>query len=564
MKPLRTPVYIPLSLTVIALFQCSSATDKCHCTIGINGETKISNLCGEQLCFGIETYICLPTGAQKLTPGSCAAIADAGNTDADGGDDSDGGSTSLDAGNNECLMRADEPDDAFTDSNCDGIDGTEATSLFVTSIGLDTNPGTKTHPMRTIQAALAKALSDDKHTILVARGDYEGLVTLMNGVSIYGGYDAANNWSRQAGALVSVRSNAEIDGRVLVLSGEYITVSTVLDGLNVVAGDAMTPGMSSFALSCTTCPSLTIRNSELSAGNGAAGAPGNKGLSGANGGDGGIGGNGTIDGPLPGEGGVGGPSTCDSTGGIGGTGGAEGANAGSSGGEGTGGTRGGDGGTGGDPGASGGAGWHGVAGETGINGAPGAGGALMSKTWIGASGQNGTSGAAGKSGGGGGGGGGQGCLTCNNGAGNGGGGGGAAGCPGLGGAGGTAGGASIGLLLVDSMGFTLSSSKVSSKNGGAGGAGGNGGLGGQGGNGAPGGQVGVSEIGAGGQGGNGGNGGNGGHGGGGAGGPSFAIAMSNSSVAFTGNELKHGSGGVGGASMGQTGQAGAAEYTFSF
>lgn len=466
--------------------------------------------------------------------------------------------------NDECRKLADEPDEAFTDTNCDGIDGSEATSMFVTNDGLDTNPGTKTQPMRTLQAALAKAVAQGKRSLLVARGDYEGPITLVNGVSIYGGYDATKNWTRQAGTLVKISSNSEVGGQVVVLDGKNINVATVLDGLQIVAGDALTVGTSSYALTCTTCPALTVRNSDFTAGNGAPGAAGTAGVAGMAGGDGGNGGNGAIDGAQAGAGGLAGYSTCDAAGGLGGQGGAEGANPGAAGGVGAGGTPGGSAGQGGDPGTSGGAGQHGMAGGAGTAGSSGSGGTLVAGVWVGTAGGNGTAGTAGKGGGGGGGGGGQGCLTCNNGAGNGGGGGAAGGCPGTGGQGGTAGGASVGIFLVDSTGFTLSKSKVASKAGGAGGAGGQGGTGGQGGNGGTGGMVGTNEIGAGGQGGNGGIGGTGGHGGGGAGGPSYAIALSNSDAPTEGNQLSHGNGGIGGPSMGQAGQPGPSGNTITF
>ena len=55
---------------------------------------------------------------------------------------------------------ADEPDvPAFEDTNCDGIDGDEGGAIFVTPIGDDANPGTRSQPKRTFGSAVAAAFA---------------------------------------------------------------------------------------------------------------------------------------------------------------------------------------------------------------------------------------------------------------------------------------------------------------------------------------------------------------------------------------------------------------------
>ncbi len=93
----------------------------------------------------------------------------------------DGGTCSKVAGD-------DLPDDEFKDSNCDGIDGDLDQAIFVSVNGLDTNQGTKEQPMRTIQAALSRAVTNAKASVYVSEGDYVGPLTLVNGVPVYGGY----------------------------------------------------------------------------------------------------------------------------------------------------------------------------------------------------------------------------------------------------------------------------------------------------------------------------------------------------------------------------------------
>ena len=70
-----------------------------------------------------------------------------------------------------CETAVDNPDDAFADTNCDGIDGDASASVFVDKLnGLNTNPGTKDLPVATIMKALEIAQEQDKKHILVGTG----------------------------------------------------------------------------------------------------------------------------------------------------------------------------------------------------------------------------------------------------------------------------------------------------------------------------------------------------------------------------------------------------------
>jgi hypothetical protein len=92
----------------------------------------------------------------------------------------------------------DLPDDGFTDANCDGIDGDASAAIFVAKTGNDVNAGTQNAPVATIATALSKATLLGKQQIYVSEGIYDGRVVLVNGISIYGGYSAANGWKRSA------------------------------------------------------------------------------------------------------------------------------------------------------------------------------------------------------------------------------------------------------------------------------------------------------------------------------------------------------------------------------
>ena len=100
----------------------------------------------------------------------------------------------------------DSPDAAFTDANGDGIDGMRCGPIFVDVLtGSDQNPGTIVQPKRTIGAAIAAAKSfSPVRSVYVSKGAYNEVVTLLAGVDVHGGYDAANGWARSAANQTSI------------------------------------------------------------------------------------------------------------------------------------------------------------------------------------------------------------------------------------------------------------------------------------------------------------------------------------------------------------------------
>ena len=88
----------------------------------------------------------------------------------------------------------DRPDLAFTDTNCDGIDGDKANAVFVSSTAPnDDGSGTLANPKKLITSAIALAAADGKD-VYVTGGNFPGTLALADGVSVYGGYtpDFAN------------------------------------------------------------------------------------------------------------------------------------------------------------------------------------------------------------------------------------------------------------------------------------------------------------------------------------------------------------------------------------
>lgn len=462
----------------------------------------------------------------------------------------------------------DLPDEGFIDSNCDGIDGTESAAIFVATSGNNANPGTKLLPVQTIAMGISRAIAQGKSQIYVSMGVYATKVTISNGISIYGGYNAGANWGRSAYYTTIIQNSLPQSGRISALEGANITTPTIVDRVSIQTGNAIGTGIHNYAVYCLSCTALTISNSLINSGNGSSGANGFPGVNGTNGVAGSNGNGGSCSSNVTATGGSGGIFACT----TGATNGGNGGNGGYGNQNGTNGTNGalsgggfGIGGAGGTLGnnSSGNPGANGTDGQNGANGVGGSGGnsgGISGNFWFTNNGSDGATGARGGGGGAGGGGGGF-FVVVDIGTGNGGGGGGAGGCPGTGGRGGLGGGASFGMLLVSSTGIILTNNIITSGNGGTGGNGGIAGTGGLGSNGGIGASVCTSSVGKGGNGGAGGDGGAGGGGGGGAGGPSFSIGRYGTTVSILGNTLSFGNGGaggIGGASGGNPGGTGSA------
>jgi hypothetical protein len=488
----------------------------------------------------------------------------------------------------ECtyLGADDLPDADMIDRNCDGIDGDAANSVFVDVENGDDEDnilGDMRHPFKTINAAINFSFGKpNKPPVLVSKGQYQEQIVMRDGVSIYGAYDAANNWSRD---LARNRTSIVWAGQeplaVRAVIAENITSQTVIQGFNIRAQGSVQQSGSSYGIFVFQVNSgLVIEHNEIQSGNGMDGKNGLAGKHGFNGETGGVGSASfeynkcsvcicNIQAWSTMRPGTGGASPCGATGGTGGIGGKR-KEAGFAGEQGK--VNGGAGGIGGcaQESASCKNGRSGSPGSDGVNGSNGGGGLAVGALnpnglWVPGSGANGDDGQDGKGGGGGGGGGGDTDDWCRS-AGGAGGGGGGGGCAGTGGEGGTGGGGSFGIFVTDGKPIIRNNVIMA----GYGGNGGQGGLGGEGGNGGNGGLGGTQTeqdpetLGAGGNGGKGGKGGNGGAGGGGAGGASFAIYIlgASSDPICTDNELNPGGGGLGGqggagaANKGQDGPAG--------
>jgi hypothetical protein len=419
-----------------------------------------------------------------------------------------------------------------------------AKRVYVSMDGNDANAGSAAAPKKTVQAAIDQAIADGSD-VYVESGNYAETITVRNGVSVYGGFlRSGATWLRDVAVYTTIIDSGN-HSAMTATGASNLTI----DGLTVIAADALMPGTSSTAILIRGGTGLDITNNILWAGNGADGASGDRGTRGARGKDGS-----TVGGNTQG-GGSGGAAVGSgfAKSGAGGKGGDGGGAAGGNGGKGSGGGSGSSGkvagggggaggsgnqadnGSGGDPGKTGLAGGHGAAGK--------AVGILSPAGYEVSNGGKGGIGGGGS--GGGGGGGGEGSTFTKGTGGGGGSSGGAGGNPGGGGQGG---GGSFGIVVTNgAANVTIAGNTITTRDGGSGGGGAVGGGGG------PPGTRGTSSStdagGRGGYGGSGGWGGPGGSGAGGGGGPTIGILVQSglSGIAQSGNTFTLGQQGAGGA-----------------
>jgi hypothetical protein len=579
---------------------CDSEADEDFMEDGMYVSDQHCSKCGEN-CSGSfypnSSGICLTKG---IFP-TCGIECEPGWFDVNG--------DYLDGCECEFTGEVDDPD-VNGDANCDGMEGMEATGVFVAKSGDDANPGTRLAPLQTIQPAIALAVDADLHSVHIASGIYQESVVLSEGINLYGGYSndfALRNPEILQTVLLGTSIIADQPGTINAFNIDEL--ETTVSGLWLHGEDGMTPGASSYGLYTLGCTAaLRLVGIWVVAGNGKSGWLGEEGENGQDGGDGvaglvshlldsadcitedhalgGTGGERQCNGETL-DGGWGGSSSCPlfgvqpedieegepgagNSGGSGGVAGHDGMwNASCS----TCSTP--------DPDDGPMTASDGVSGDDGSDGFGGQScdpkaiavvGGLYTMT----GGTAGLEGGPGSGGGGGGAGGGvesklsEDCETQMGGSG---GGGGSGGCYGNGGKKGTSGGASFGLFMVweeepENVPLVLNCQIVTGS-GGNGGSGGMGGVGGPGGAGAPGGLGGEGGAWCAARGGHGGDGGRGGHGGGGGagcGGSSYAIftwgvqpdKVQPYLLANTAELLGDpGTGGEGGKSLGQTGEDGA-------
>jgi hypothetical protein len=252
-------------------------------------------LCVGGLAVAVVFWSCNSTGTGGTDRGPDSADASVGTPDddggvgGDGGGSQDGGSTkdggaagdgmSADASQPDltplppdltCIPAAppDVPDPLFLDSNCDGIDGDAKAAVFVSPSGDDTNTGSAASPVKTITKALALAGLLGKTSVYANKGTYPESVSLVGGVSIYGGFDQSLGWQRAAGNVSRIQAIGTAVSAVGLVTETHVEFMTV----EALTGTA---GRSSYGVFLSNSPGpVFLRYDQITAGNGADGQRG--------------------------------------------------------------------------------------------------------------------------------------------------------------------------------------------------------------------------------------------------------------------------------------------------
>lgn len=243
---------------------------------GAYGSVEHCGVCGLS-CLALQAPNAVPFCDTAGGSGVCAMTCEGAWLDVDG-----------EYGNGcECqpTSATDLPDTAGTDANCDGVDGELANAVFVSKAGDDAHDGSLTSPMRTLQAAMARALQLGKRDVYAATGVYQESVLLTDGVGVYGGYSAdfsVRDIDAYQTAIIGTLPSPGAPGAVSAIMVGFS--DTVFDGFSVFGSpdNDGSVGGSSYAVYLRDCgPGLKVTHNIIVADNGGAGGSGSFGSNGS-------------------------------------------------------------------------------------------------------------------------------------------------------------------------------------------------------------------------------------------------------------------------------------------
>ena len=187
----------------------------------------------------------------------------------------------------ECRIltaNIDEPDDLGIDADCDGIDGQVSRGVFVSPTGDDTQDGSRTRPVRTIQRGIEMATAQRDH-VYVAAGVYTEIITLRAGISIFGGYNSDYSRRDLQGNETAIFPSTELEGdrRGTLNASQIRERQTIVAGFTIVGYPERRPSRSSYTVYIQNSDAtLIFRSNQIRGSQGGNGLNGGAGRSGIN------------------------------------------------------------------------------------------------------------------------------------------------------------------------------------------------------------------------------------------------------------------------------------------
>jgi len=159
-----------------------------------------------------------------------------------------------------------------------------ANAFFVSTQGLDTNPGTTDQPFLTIAKGISAAAADPlKRTVLVAEGTYSESIALADGVSVLGQYQNGS-WARGLNFYTIIDGVSSVGNHDRTVVASNITSATTIDGFVIFGSVNDKPGGNSYAIYVSgSNANLHITNNFIFGGRGGPGADGSTGPDGLDG-----------------------------------------------------------------------------------------------------------------------------------------------------------------------------------------------------------------------------------------------------------------------------------------
>jgi|GEM_PF-4468073 len=182
----------------------------------------------------------------------------------------------------------DLPDENLDDANGDGIDGNIDGAVFVDPVGGDDieGDGTIENPVRSLAKATEIALAADPvFDLYLASGVHQGQLTLHDGMSVFGGFIAENDWQRSMDAVSTIMVNqADDTGNFRVVTAQGLTEAVELAFVTLqTISDGGAPGSSNYGVWVDSCPDVWVHHCRIQVDNGRNGATGVTGVIGATG-----------------------------------------------------------------------------------------------------------------------------------------------------------------------------------------------------------------------------------------------------------------------------------------